>query len=508
MHRIDKITIIYFVMFMISIVFFIYRNIVGFGFIQFGDEAGHFLGAIAIHNQDLLYRDYIDAHGPLIFLVTWLLGKCVGFTHIWLLRLVSTLFISIVGLLIFNCSIFINIRQCILATALWFFSIASVWTVQGLYLNSYWTLGGALTTIALVTIIFPILYQSSIKKIYAFIGGVAIGLLPATAYTFSLVSVIFYIVILYISIFKNRNYLFVLYLSLIGCCLANLLVFGWLLVYGDIKGMIIYHFFVNQFYYIHYSPFIMKYFLESFIPTLKPDYFVHDLAIYSFFIGGIIVFLSSKYKVSVFLILLAILTLQLRGDGLFHDGAFLIVSFGMFSLAFIRKIENKPVLCVFLTFIIIIVCILHGKYAVATPFEITYQDRKKVEWRLLKEEPNLDDIKLIQKYAKPNQRILVIPYNPIMYIYANRLPIKKYHAYLPWEADYAKHPWNGYDRDICKDLPIEKPPVIVYYDNAVIWRKYPVQKYMPCVSDFVKKEYIQMPAYYFIYVRKDLIDSK
>nr|WP_231111169.1 hypothetical protein [Acetobacter pasteurianus] len=50
----------------------------GLGYLPFGDESGHFLGAIALHRGDRLYQDYIDAHGPLVFTLSWVAGHFVG----------------------------------------------------------------------------------------------------------------------------------------------------------------------------------------------------------------------------------------------------------------------------------------------------------------------------------------------------------------------------------------------------------------------------------------------
>ncbi|CAI3938706.1 unnamed protein product [Commensalibacter communis] len=504
MLKLDKNIIICFVLFFISISFYIYRNIVGIGFLPFGDETGHFLGAITIQHHDILYRDYIDEHGPLIFLVTWLLGQIVGFSKIWLLRLVSTFFIVMSGISIFYSPIFNNLHQRLLATALWFFAMSSVWTVQGLYLDSYWTVGGALTVIGLATVIFPMLCKSPILTIHAFIGGAAIGLLPATAYSFSFVPLTFFIVVAYISICKHHEYRKIFLFSLLGCCFANLLVMMWLLIYGDLKGLIVYHFVLNQFYYINYVSVGLKTLIDSFIPSFCNDHLISNLVVYTFILGSIILFCISAYKMSALIIILGVLTLQLRGSVGFQNGAFLIASFGLFILSFVRKTENKPILSIFSSVLIMLIMVVHGKYATSSPFGETMDKRKNITWKLFGERLDLGFTSEIQKYTKADERILVIPYNPDVYIYANRLPIKKYHAYLPWEADYAQHSWNGYERDICKDLPLKKPPVI-YFDNYIVWGQFPAEKYMPCVLDFMKVEYTRLPNNSYVYVRNDLI---
>ncbi|KXU93085.1 hypothetical protein AD928_09725 [Acetobacter cerevisiae] len=97
---------------------------------------------------------------------------------------------------------------------------------------------------------------------------------------------------------------------------------------------------------------------------------------------------------------------------------------------------------------------------------------------------------------------MVFPYNPNVYIEADRLPIKKYHDYLPWEADYAKHPVKGYERDICVDLPKALPPVI-YFNNWTVWGLWKPEKFMGCAVEILQTQYEQLPGIPDVYVRKD-----
>ena len=97
----------------------------------------------------------------------------------------------------------------------------------------------------------------------------------------------------------------------------------------------------------------------------------------------------------------------------------------------------------------------------------TLAQRRAAEWHLTQDD-TVDFARTIRTYTQPNERILAVPYSPDVYLLAHRLPIKKYHAYLPWEADYAAHPWHEYNRDLCVDLPKDKPPAI-YFDSWVIW---------------------------------------
>src|SRR5215472_18342436 len=58
--------------------FFIIRNVHGWTFLPFGDEAAHLLGALALHSGERFYRSYVDAHGPVIYMVTQFYGLLTG----------------------------------------------------------------------------------------------------------------------------------------------------------------------------------------------------------------------------------------------------------------------------------------------------------------------------------------------------------------------------------------------------------------------------------------------
>ncbi|KXV10012.1 hypothetical protein AD931_01950 [Gluconobacter oxydans] len=100
---------------------------------------------------------------------------------------------------------------------------------------------------------------------------------------------------------------------------------------------------------------------------------------------------------------------------------------------------------------------------------------------------------------------MVIPYNPDVYIYAGRLSMKKYHEYLPWEADYARHPWGGYERDLCHDLPQDLPPVI-YFDDYHVWGRWAPADFMPCVLKVLAQDYQRDPVEKSVYIRRDRVD--
>ncbi|MFS8367325.1 hypothetical protein ACJRO0_07500 [Acetobacter oryzifermentans] len=499
--RVTKRLIAPLVLFSICISFFIFRNIEGFGGLPFSDESGHFLGVLAMQHGDRLYRDYIDAHGPLVFMLSWILGPVAGVSHLWVFRLVSTLMASLAGLAIFCTPLFTFNWQRYLATAMWVGGIASVWTVQGLHLDSYWPIGGALTVISMATFVVPLCLNKPVSEPQAFCGGFATALLPFAAYAFGPLAVLFYATPCLIWAFNRSAYKETLKWVTLGCPCACLVMTLWLAVYGDIGGMIAFHIIANQRWYAHYIPFGMDAFLHGMALSFAPDRIIETLAVITIGFGSFLLVWKSTYKVCALLAICGLMTLQIRGMDGFQNGAFLMAAFGLASLMATACLKNRPNILSFLAFGSIGGIFFSSQHALSSPWGQTLAQRRATEWHLTQDD-SVDFAKTIRAYTRPDERILAVPYNPDAYLLAHRLPIKKYHAYLPWEADYAAHPWHGYDRDLCTDLPKDKPPAI-YFDSWVIWGVHDPKKFMPCVVDILRTDYTQVPAGSSVYIRND-----
>lgn len=498
----NKASIISFLFLILCFALFLYENIKGLGFLRFTDESGHFVGAQAIHKGDKLYRDYIDYHGPVIYMLTWMMGLIVGFSEVWLLRLISSFSAMLAALCLFFSPIFHYFWQRYLVTALWFGFISSVWLIQGLYLDNYWTLGGCFAAIGLVTLVIPMIYDIKPSRIQAFTGGFFITLLPFIAYPFAITAFILFLVVINGICIDHRKYVSIFVTSLSGCLTSIIMMLVWLGIYGDIGGMVAFHFITNQMNYARYIPFNLSNFFLSLIPSFSSNHIVETFALFSFCFGGIILVAKGKYKISACLVLCGILGLQARGSILFQNGAFLIASVTLIIVAFVKSTEVKPDISLFFS-VISTFCIFFiiDQYAVTSPNILDKRQRNAYQWHAFREGYN-EDTKAIWFYVDKNERILSIPYNPDIYILANRLPIKKYHAYLPWEADYASHPWHHYERDLCKDLPKNKPPLI-YYDPSIIWGKYMPDQFLSCVLIVLKNDYTHIATDSYIYVRND-----
>lgn len=499
--RVTKQLITPLVLFSVFASFFIVRNIEGFGSLPFSDESGHILGVLTMQHGDRLYRDYIDAHGPLVFMLSWILGPIASVAHLWVFRLVSTFMASLAALAIFHTSLFIFHWQRYLATAMWLGGIATVWTVQGLNLDSYWPIGGALTVISMATVVLPLCFNRPVSLPQAFWGGFATALLPFAAYAFGPLAVVFYAIPCLIWMFNHSAYKKTIKEITLGCFCACLIMTIWLVLYGDIGGMIAFHIIANQKWYVHYIPFGIDAFLHGMALSLAPDRIIETLAVITFSLASFLLVWKSTYKFSALLVICGLMTLQIRGMDGFQNGAFLMAAFALACVMTTVCLKNYPNILSLLALGSVGGLFLSSQHAISSPWGQTLAQRRAAGWHLTQND-SVDFARTIRAYTRPDERILAVPYSPDVYLLAHRFPIKKYHAYLPWEADYAAHPWHGYNRDLCVDLPKEMPPAI-YFDSWVIWGVHDPKKFMSCVVDLLHTNYTQIPQGSSVYIRND-----
>ena len=104
--------------------------------------------------------------------------------------------------------------------------------------------------------------------------------------------------------------------------------------------------------------------------------------------------------------------------------------------------------------------------------------------------------------ADPGEPMLAVPFEPSLFLLAGRPPMNRYVYYLPWDADYTRHPWLGIQHDLCADVERNPPPVI--YDNGwIVWDKYDPAKYMACLTPILARQYRPMPDAPHFFVRAD-----
>ncbi len=503
--------------------FFAIRNIHGWTFLPFGDEAAHLLGALALHLGDVLYRSYIMAHGPVTFILTQIYGALTGWHDLTYTRTISTALAALAGLSIGLSPALRGTLARLWATTLFFGVLASTWILQALYMNSYHPIAGTFVVIGLALFVAPAWLSRIPSTFHVFIAGVCFALVGFTAYSYAPAVVVLGISGLLPLIGPRapderpgalRRAAGALVL---GGIAGSAIVLVWLAVFGDFLGFVVYHIVINQVYYSRYIDFTLSNFAQSFLPPVGPATIVHLIGLSCFYLAlaaflGLALMRRRGAVRSLFAIIIGfcgIALLNARGSTIFQDGTFLIAVIGAAAIAIPEALAQlglaatlpRAWLATGLVATGVAGAEAAGRYAVATPTSYTRAQIVAVPpyHYGLKHDALYNEIRRI---AGPDERVLALVYNPEFFLSVGRLPMNKYHEYLPWEADYAKNPRFGQLRDLCVDLD-QSPPPIVYFDDWKVWDKYAPEQFMPCVIRILADKYQRQVQFPDLYVRKD-----
>jgi hypothetical protein len=503
--------------------FFIIRNVHGWTFLPFGDEAAHLLGALALHSGDRLYRSYVDQHGPVIFMVTQFYGVLTGWHDLTYARIVSTAFALVSVLSVAFSPVLTSGLGRLWAAALYLGALASVWILQGLYMDSYHTIAGAFVVGGLGLFVMPAWFGRISSWVCAFTCGFCFTMASFTAYSYA-PAVTVLAVSGWLPSFLQAKELQSLGprrtagALLIGGVCSAIIVLVWLAVFGDILGFFVYHIIVNQLHVSTYINFTFENFFWSFFPAPSALTAVHLTGLICFFCALVaylcLVFVFHLYQLSLCMAALlgfvGIALLNARGMVTFQDGTFLMASLAAFALVIAELLSYLSFgstrlrgcsTAVFLGMVLMFME-LADRHALASPSGYTRQQivaAPRYHYGI-KESPLFDKIR---RLVKQDTRILVLVYNPELFLSIGRPAMKKYHTYLPWEADYARSPWLGFRRDLCVDLAHQPPPV-VYFDNWKVWDTYPPEQFMPCVIRILGERYHRDTEFPDLYIRNDI----
>ncbi len=484
-------------------VLFVARVRFGLHYLPFGDEAGHFLGAQAIHHGDVLYRDFIDAHGPVVFMLTHAWGVAHGFTDLGSARLIPAVLALLAAAAIAASPALPTAAARLLAAGTWIGLIAAFWLVQGLYLDDYFTIGGACLVVELALVGWPGAIGHAQAPWPAAIAGFAAPFACLSAYAFAPAALLLLAPPLVFPVAGRPRAALAA-----GFAVGSLLNALWLLRFADPVGMLVYHVILNQTDYAHYLDLTLGNLRRSLTPSFTPSSMAQSWALLACATGAVALLAGAAHDQrrlpATLLVLLAIGSLDARLTTMFQDGTLLMAAFAMPALLLGMLAARAPLVALVLASLTVTACELGARRALGSP---TGDDRRQ-----MLHAPHLplgsghDPLsRRIRALTSPGDRILAIPYAPGIIEAASRLPIRKYHDYLPWEADYARHPWWGRKRDLCHDLP-ELRPVIIVFDDWAVWGRYRAADYMPCVLGILHRGYRPDPTLPRLWVRRDVPD--
>ena len=499
---------------------FAVRSVHGIHFLSFGDESGHLVGARALRAGDILYRDFIDAHGPLSFMAAQAFGVAFGWKEPLNARWGIVVIVGLAALAVYNSAAFRHTTNRLWGTAIFLGLISAPWLVQALNMVNYHILCGVLVTIVLAGLVAPAWFDEIITDKAALLCGFCLAFLCADAYSLAPTAVLLALST-GCALWGRQSAATLRRVSAhvaVGFAAGALAVGIWMLCFGDIVGYLVFHVISNQVNYARYLPHGWRVAFDSLIPSTASGALVQSGAAITF-LSGLLLLTAARFAsfrtnplsrlLSLALLALGILLINFRGSFGFQDGGFLVASIALFALALPSAMSpaaaslsrRRAWIATFAIGVVLCGSEMTDRAAIASPFHATRAQFAAWPKTYLAAKYQLPIFRRIRSILKPGERLLVLVYDPDLFLTAGFLPIRKYHEYLPWEADYARNPWFGRTRDLCADIPADPPPVILF-DDWKVWRAYAPEAFMPCIPEILKKDYVA-GGFPHLYIRRD-----
>ena len=489
----------------------------GLTFLSFFDEATHILGGRMLDSGAILYRDFVDSHGPFIFFLTQIYGLVAGWSNPNTARVINVLFVVCSIISVATSPALGSTTTRISAVAVFAGLMSGVWLRQGLFMVSFYPIAGALAGISLSSLVLPAAPDAKASCVHAVAAGLALAMLGAVAYSFAPTILLFSAIVIWNSHSSRGQYSTGWFFF--GEAVGAVLLLIYLCMFADLRGYLSFHIAESQFIYAKYIRFSFGSFVQSLRLSASPDDRVQGLTVWCA-AGSVIVLGTLAVRrhqlprlLSLFGILAGVLALNARGAVGFQDGAFLYAVIVLASISSASLLETIPRR--FYAGAAVFVSLLIAGMAAAvkpapyTPSEMSHAVIKHTPRWPIGGASNGLFFQHIREFAKPGERILALAYQPNLYLLADRLPMNGFYAYFPWDADYAKAPWFNRPRDVCLALKRTPPPVIVYNDYP-IWGYAPAS-YIPCLLPLLKADYVEdarlQDVHGRLFVRRDRASS-
>ncbi len=406
-------------------------------------------------------------------------------------------------------------RARIWAATLFLGPLASVWTVQGLSLVSYHTMAGCFAVTGLASFGVPAVAGFQVGRGHAATAGACGLLCCATAY--SLVpSVVLLAAAPLLAMSSDRPSLRRCARAWgVGFVLAGVPLLAWLLIHGDLVGYAVFHFLSMQANYARYAPVTLAGLLASLVPSTTPAALVHALALGATLAGAaslVGVLLTQGFRwtrlAGVALLALGVVLLDARGLVLFQDGAFVMAAIALVALplgALLGAIEADagPAFGLALLAGGLLGLVEHtARGATNTPWGMTRTQVLGFPGYDLNVDRDTPTLRTLRAALRPGERMMALVYSPTIFLNAGVLPVRGFHEYLPWEADYARHPIAGRLRDLCVTLRADPPPVI-WYDGWVVEGRWAPPSFIPCITEVLADRYVADLSNEALFIRSD-----
>jgi hypothetical protein len=484
----------------------------------FVDETGHIVGARVLHAGGLLYRDFVDTHGPLVYAIAQLselIPRIPQPGAARLLMLLGTL-AATTAIALSPCLRGTWERCC--AVAIFAGLTSTLWLVQALGLLDYQPLAGLLLTIACAQFISVAWCGETPHRAGLYVSGAALTLVPFDAYAYAPAGVILACGAVLALPVQSRKPACLYLAAGAAAALAGMAI--WMLIFCDVRGYIAYHFVENQLYFAPYINFSVARIPAALLPRFTPEFMAQSIAEICGLLGWLAFAApgklpASSYRQRMIVLLSGLAGLALtnpRANPSFQNGAFVLLAFAFPALGWprlpralgIAPTALRQGAATALLAITLVAAEAAARTATTSPDGYTRAQLLTRRPSPL-EQSDAPWAQRLRQAVHPGEPILALPIMPQIYIAVGRPPMPGFDHYFPWDADYARHPWHGYGRDLCAALSYSPPPVI-YDTDWVVWGLYAPKDYMPCLYATLAKSYTRLPNSLF-YIRNDRMDA-
>jgi hypothetical protein len=225
------------------LVFFGRRAWHGMRFITFGDESMHFVGAQAIQAGAILYRDFIELHGPLAYALPQAYGVFFGWAEPLHARIIPVSLTLAASTAIAASAALRGVWERIMAVAIFLGLITSVWLVQSLCLYDYQPAAGALLLIGFALFVLPAwlrdMPMGSLKPAPLFLAGICLALTPFIAFSYGPAAILFLASGAWP--YWRRGQLRSLRALAAGLAAGVAVMLAWMIRYADFRGYLVFH---------------------------------------------------------------------------------------------------------------------------------------------------------------------------------------------------------------------------------------------------------------------------
>jgi hypothetical protein len=493
--------------------FFAWRAKHGMRFTTLGDETMHFLGAQVIARGGVLYRDLIDLHGPLAFAIPQAYGAVFGWAEplngraIMLALMVAA--VSAVG----GSTSLRGPWERNMACALFIGLTTSLWLVQSLCLYDYQPVCGTLFVIGVALFVVPAWFGEAGGAARLVVSGVCLAAPCFMTFSYGPAALLLFASGAWPWV--RRNGMNEIWPVLAGALAMLVAMLVWLAIYASFRGYLVFHFIHGIVDFGRYLQFGIRPAVAALWMTATPPNLAQIIGVVATLCGFLAFGASVRaLRLSMAPVLLGLAGVILsnpRGSYTLQNGTFLILAFGVAALGLAQLPRRCGIATPALTraayvgamALLIFGAEMTARQALSSPRGLSRQALHDLAPASLAQS-DVPWAQQIRRVTRPDETILAVPYNPDVYALAGRLPMRRYLYYLPWDADYARHPWLGIQRDLCTDLAREPPPVI-YYNGWIVWGRWDPRDYMPCLLAILQMKYQKLPGEPFVYVRNDRV---